>query len=116
MSIRSKLSGLREVFAFANKWQLFVNLLFFRKTNLTVYRLGNLEFIVDVKGGDVNGIHDTITSRMYRDLLPKGLWDSEISVLDIGANAGGFSMLLAILGISIKRLVCVEMNQNTFSK
>ena len=116
MSIRSKLNGLMEVLQFTNRWQLLVNLLFFRKTNLTVYRLGKVEFIVDVDGCDNNGVRHAIASKMYRELLPKCLWDSEVSVLDLGSNAGGFPMLLEIMGISVKRLVCVEMNQNTFRR
>ena len=116
MSVTSKLGGLREIFAFDNKWQLIVNLLLFRKTNLIVYRLGKLEFVVDVKGGDNNGVRHTIASRMYRELLPKSLKNSGISLLDVGANAGGFPLLLASLGISIEKLVCVEMNPTTYNR
>lgn len=120
MSVRSKLRGLREVLTFDNKLQLLVNLLFFRNTSLTVYRRGDLEFIVDAGSGDVNGIRRVLTSGMYKDFLQspkcKVLWDSADSVLDLGANAGGFSLLLAELGISIKTLVCVEMNPHTFRR
>ena len=116
MGIVSKLNGFREILLFDNKWQLLVSRLFFRKTGLTVYKIGTLEFVVDIRGGDVNGVRSVVASGMYRDLLPPELWNSAITVLDVGANAGGFPLMLAAAGISIKTLACVEMNPNTFQR
>ena len=116
MSVTTKLNGIREILAFDNRWQLLADRLFFRKTSLTIYKKGTLEFIVDVAGGDVNGVRSAVASGMYRDMLPPELWSSDISVLDVGANAGGFPLMLASVGISIKQLVCVEMNPNTFQR
>lgn len=116
MSFETRLNGLREIAIFDNRWELLINRLFFRKTTLTVHRLGNLEFIVEHQAGDANGVRNVIASGMYRELLPKCLWDCDVSVLDLGANAGGFPLLLLSLGICIRKLVCVEMNPRTFQR
>jgi FkbM family methyltransferase len=39
-----------------------------------------------------------------------------INVLDIGANNGGFSLMLKAQGLKVKKVVCVELNPNTFSR
>ena len=40
----------------------------------------------------------------------------ESVVVDIGANVGGFSLMLLVDGVRISKLLCVEMNPNTFER
>ncbi|MEO6261750.1 MAG: FkbM family methyltransferase [Chthoniobacterales bacterium] len=39
-----------------------------------------------------------------------------ISVLDLGANCGGFSLMLLTMGYTLDKLLAVEMNPRTFSR
>jgi len=41
---------------------------------------------------------------------------SPLKVFDVGANNGGFPLLLKTLGYELEKTVCVEMNPNTFSR
>ncbi len=108
--------GLKEIWHFDNRWQLILHRLFFQNTSLHVYRLGALEFLVDHLGGDAVGVRNTIVSRMYRDAIEKMQLPKPMSLIDIGANGGGVPMLLSHLGFQMCRIVCVEMNPNTFAR
>lgn len=39
-----------------------------------------------------------------------------LHVLDLGANGGGFSLLLNLMGYTVNKLVAEEMNQLTFAR
>lgn len=114
MSLATKMQGLRQIFFFDNRWQLFWDRLFFRKTTLNVYRLGPLEFIVDHAAGDTNGTRHVLASNMYKKFLVKMQLLAKIKVIDCGANGGGFPLLLQSMGTQIETLLCIEMNPNTF--
>lgn len=113
--LSSKFAGLKAMMAFDNSLQLLVNRLFFRRTS-DIYMHKGTSFIVDYAGGDANGTRSCIVSDMYRQYFPALKLGKNISVLDIGANGGGFPLLLHALGFSFNRLVCVEMNPNTFCR
>ena len=53
---------------------------------------------------------------MYKKFLGRLSFNEPINVLDLGANNGGFALLLMSENIQIKKLVCVELNPNTFSR
>ena len=112
----SKVEGLRVIWWFDNRWQLFWNRLFFRRTSLTVYRFNGREFLVDHAGGDACGARLCLTSMMYRKYLPMMTLDGPLNVLDLGANGGGFPLMLVSEGVPIKKLVYVEMNPQTFAR
>lgn len=114
MLFKRKIEGFRQIMRFDNRWQLLMDRILFRKTNLNVYRLGDIECIVDYRGGDINGLRYCLTSGPYRSMINKLSLGSEISFLDFGANCGGFPLLLRSLGFSLTKFVCVEMNPNTF--
>ncbi|MBC8503337.1 MAG: hypothetical protein H8D34_00635 [Chloroflexi bacterium] len=82
-----------------------------------MYRLGDTEVVIDHLGGDANGVRACLTSSMYRSLL-SAISDSDKikTLLDIGANAGGFSLLVYLMGIPLHRVVCVEMNPRVFGR
>ena len=114
--IKNKLAGLRAVAAFDNMIELVVNRTLYRDTGLAVYRLGDMEVLIDHKGGDQNGTRECLVSDMYARLIPHLQLEGAINLVDIGANGGGFTLLLRHLGISIQRAVCVEMNPSTFRR
>ena len=109
----NKTRGFRQVWAFDNRWHLILQRLLFPQEALTFYRLGSLEILIDHQGGDSNGAREILTSPMYAEHLARLRRTAPLKVLDLGANNGGFALLLARLGFPIARIVCVELNPRT---
>src|SRR4051812_3008314 len=107
MSLANKIRGLKEVWAFDNRLWLIITKIFFRRENLQIYRYNGVEILVDHAGGDNNGAREVLTSPMYRRFLPQMKLDSPANVLDLGANNGGFPLLLHTSGIKLKKVVSV---------
>jgi FkbM family methyltransferase len=116
MSLKNKINGLREIWHFDNRWHLLVSRLFFRHERVIIYRLKGMNILVDHLAGDANGAREVIVSPMYRQFIPGMRLEQPINVLDIGANNGGFPLMLRSQEISLKKLACVEFNPNTFSR
>jgi FkbM family methyltransferase len=116
MTIRSKINGLKEIWHFDNRWQLICSRLFFSAEPIDVYRYRGMDILVDHSAGDANGAREILISRMYRQFLEPLRFTAPVTVLDLGANNGGFPLLLHALGIPIKKVVSVELNPNTFSR
>lgn len=116
MSFSNKIRGLKEIWQFDNRWQLFVSRILFSNENINIYRYKGLEILIDHSAGDANGAREVLTTPMYRQFLPEMKLPSKIKVLDLGANNGGFPLLLKAEEFEIEKLVCVEFNPNTFSR
>jgi len=118
MHIKSKLRGLKEITKYDNWLQVAINRIFFPKTGCIIYRLDNLEIIVDHLGGDANGVRECLTSTMYSDLIETVVKDGGIirNLIDIGANGGGFTLLSYLMGLPLKQVICVEMNPRVFGR
>lgn len=116
MSIRSKLLGLRQILCFDNRAHLLLQRLLFRRDVLAVYRMGRLEILVDHSAGDSSGAPDVLTQPMYADYLDYLIPTSSANVLDLGANTGGFPLLLDRHGVRFNRLVSVDLNPRTCSR
>ncbi len=116
MTLTNKLNGFKAVWKFDNRWSLILNKIFFSSDTLHIYRYKNLEFLNDHSAGDANGARDVIFSPMYLQLLRKMDLPAELSVLDLGANNGGFPMMLAAAGFGLRKLVSVELNPETCSR
>lgn len=113
MSIRTKFAGLRSALYFDN-WPLLIAQRFLdRKTGLVTYRKAGFEILVDHHGGDEAGTRQCLVSDMYSRYLPFLRLPDSVSILDLGANGGGFPLMLRLRGIKLKRVVCVEMNPLT---
>lgn len=116
MKISNKLNGLREIWRFDNRWQLAFNRLLFPNEGIQIYRFKGVEVLVDHSAGDANGARSVLTSQMYRQYLPEMALGGRLNVLDIGANNGGFSLLMKSEGFDIGRLVAVELSPITFER
>lgn len=116
MTLQNKINGIREIWHFDNRWQLLFSRLFFRHERINIYRLGDMNILIDHAAGDANGAREIMVSPMYRQYLPILGARGPLSVLDIGANNGGFSLLLKANGFELAKVVCVELNPNTFSR
>jgi FkbM family methyltransferase len=116
MSIRSKIDGLKAVWRFDNRWPLIFNKLVFPGESLHIYRAAGIEFLNDHSAGDANGARDVIFSPMYLRLLGKMKLNDQLNILDLGANNGGFPLMLRANGYEIHKAVCVELNPSTSSR
>ncbi len=114
MGLTNKIRGLGEIWAFDNRLWLALTRVFFRRENLQVYRYKGLEILIDHAGGDANGAREVLSSPMYRRFLTKIELNGPANVLDLGANNGGFPLLLLTSGIDLKKVVSVEFNPQTF--
>ena len=116
VNLRNKIHGLREILHFDNWPELVLKRTFLTANPLAVYRAGGMDILVDHSAGDENGVREAMVSPMYRNLIGSLSFDTPINVMDLGANAGGFSLLLNLMKIPLKKVCAVEMNPNTFSR
>lgn len=116
MWVTNKIRGLKEIWQFENRWYLALTRTLFSKESVSIYRYKGLEILIDHSAGDANGAREVLTSEMYRQFLPQIGKERKINVLDLGANNGGFPLLLKSEGFFIKKVVSVELNPNTFSR
>ncbi len=116
ISIATKIAGMRAVLVFDNWPMLMLGRVFDHRAGFVVYRKKGLEILVDHRGGDQTGTRQCIASDMYRRYLPMFSLPRRVNVLDLGANGGGFPLMLRIEGIEIARVVCVEMNPLTWRR
>lgn len=113
----NKLDGLKQIWQFDNRWHLLLSRFLFKNERLNIYKYKGLEFVTDHRNGDANGARELLTSEMYKEFLPQmDLSGKPLSILDLGSNNGGFPLLLASEKLPIKKLACVELNPNTFSR
>jgi FkbM family methyltransferase len=111
----TKWEGLKSLMQFDNRWQLIFNrVLLNRKEN--IYKYNGMEILIDHEGGDACGTRLCLTTDMYKQFLGHMSLTQNIVVCDIGANGGGFALMLKAAGLDIKKLVCIEMHPNTWSR
>lgn len=116
MTLRNKINGIKEIWQFDNRIHLLLSRLFFSKETINIYYYKGLEILVDHSAGDSNGAREVLTSDMYRKYLKKMKLVKPLNFLDLGANNGGFALLLKSENIEINKFVCVEFNPKTFSR
>jgi len=114
MSVKNKIEGFRRIWQFDNRWQLIAWRIFFPHEPINIYRIGGIQMLADHSASDANGAREVIATPMYRKFFGAMQLISPLKVLDIGANNGGFPLLLKMLGYELRKTVCVEMNPNTF--
>ena len=114
-----KLRKLLELFRFENTLQLILNRTLFAKTPLTVYRYKGITALVDHSLGDQDGVKSCLVPGLYDPfleiILPK-LPQKPLTILDLGANTGGFPLALLAHGSQIKAGIAVELNPLTCTR
>lgn len=104
---------MRVIMHFDNWPLLFLGRLMYRKAGLFVYCKNGLEILIDHRGGDECGTRGCIVNDMYRKYVPLFRFQNDVRLLDIGANGGGFPLMLMLEGLKLAQVVCVEMNPLT---
>jgi FkbM family methyltransferase len=115
-NIKSGFKGLHAILAFDNWPMLLLQRLFDRGAGFVVYRKRGLEILIDHHGADCNGTRACIVTDMYSRYFASFELFEPISILDLGANGGGFPLLLRIAGKRLARVVCVEMNPTIYQR
>ena len=113
MNLRSKIAGLAAMRQFDNRWALVWSRIVHPRQRVVVYKLGGMQIAMDRAAGDLNLVRDVLTSPMYRHYLNQLPRSRPLRVLDIGAGAGGFALLLKAMAMPVERIGCVEMNPRT---
>ena len=98
MNVSNRIGGLRGILRFDNWPDLVLKRTLFTANPLAVYRAGEMDILVD-HGGDESGVREAMVSPMYRNLLAGLSFHAPINVMDLGANVGGFSLLLQLMKI-----------------
>jgi hypothetical protein len=119
MSVKNKINGLLACLNFDNPFQLILSRLIFRKSRFVAHRVNGVQFVADQQGGDECGLRPCLIEGMYDPFIKAtGILKSTspLKVVDIGANAGGFSLIFSVLKIRVEKIVAVEMNPLTYSR
>lgn len=101
---------------FDNRFELILNRTFFCKNGVNVYRMKGMQIIIDHEGDDENGTRAALVTDMYKRHLSRLSYEKPINILDLGANGGGWLLLVATMGFSLRKVVAVEMNPFTYSR
>ena len=116
MALSSKLRDFRANLKFDN-WPLAVlHRALFRREALVVYRMKGVTFLVDFEGGDQCGTRECMVHDMYSRYFRHLPRNRPVTVLDLGANGGGFPLSLLAHDFAISKSVSVEMNPNTYTR
>jgi FkbM family methyltransferase len=119
MSLRNKINGLVSSLKFDNSLQLIADRTFFRRSRFVPYRLNGVDLLADQMGGDECGLRPCLVEGMYDPFLEAaGAFRKmkPLNIVDLGANAGGFSLIFATRGVAVKKIAAVEMNPLTYSR
>lgn len=112
--------GLDFLRRFDNFWDLVVRRITSKYRDVAIYDLPSGPVIVDRAADDDNGVWACLHAGEYDSALcalPQHLcMGAPIRVLDCGANAGGFGILLANRGFNFKQYHAVEMNPRAFGR
>lgn len=87
-----------------------------RGKGLQVLRIGGLDLLVDHRAADSGSLAACRPDGAYGRMIRSMKLPTAPSVLDVGANVGGFPVLLRLLGVRPRRIVCVELNPKTFAR
>lgn len=118
MPLSHKIRKIRDLLRFDNRWQVLLNRLLFGRTSVTVYRYRGVTAIVDHAKGDQDGVKACLVPGLYDpfiDVFAPSL-DGPVSLLDFGANTGGFPLTLLAHGLSVGRGIAVELNPLTCTR
>ena len=95
-----------------NRWETMVGRCVGGK-GLRVMVIDGVEVLVDLRAADTGSLSACRPEGAYGQLLERLEVPKSPRVLDLGANIGGFPLLLKMLGYEVARLVCVELNPRT---
>lgn len=116
MPLASKINGIKSLMRFDNKLQLLLSRTLFQRNPVVIYCLNGKQILIDHSADDENGTRAVITSPMYKQFLVQMKLPERSNVLDLGANGGGFPLMLELNGVRVRKVACVEFNPNTYTR
>ena len=119
MGIKTRIEGLKACLRFDNRLQLILDRLFFRDSRFVPHRLDRIQFVADQMGGDECGLRPCLIDGIYNPFLNEAKAFKRqvpLNVADIGANAGGFSLIFLLQKVDLKKIAAMEMNPLTYSR
>lgn len=114
--LKNLIYGFKVLLRFDNRWQLVVNRFLFPKRGLTVYALDGMEVLVDHACGEQSSTRTCLVDGLYDPYFRAIGQQRGLTVLDLGANGGGFPLALQRFGNGIDKVVCVELNPKTHGR
>jgi FkbM family methyltransferase len=117
--LRYRIRIFRDLLKFDNPLQILLNRGLFGRTALTVYRYRGITALVDHSCGDQDGVKACLVPGLYDPFLEgiiPTLSGKPATILDLGANTGGFALALLVHGCEIERGVAVELNPLTCTR
>lgn len=112
----SKINGFLELMYFENWCSLILQRILFRRQRFNLYQYKSLEMICDSYSGDNGSIRGCLATKMYKQFLESISLNGKLCVMDIGANVGGFSLLMMSQELRFEQLLCIELNPNTYER
>jgi FkbM family methyltransferase len=106
----------KKIAAIENRFQFLVQRALFRRSAIVPVQFKGLRFVLDYSGSDASGVFPCILDPMYRNLLGLLGIGPGLRVMDLGANVGGFMLMLLAEGYRPARAVAVELQPTTFSR
>jgi FkbM family methyltransferase len=116
--LKYKLRKLKELLRFDNAAQVLMNRMFFSRTSQCIYRYRGVTALVDHSKGDQDGVKACLVPGLYDPFLSIIARTSPhpLTLLDLGANTGGFPLAMLAHGLTIKKGVAVELNPLTCTR
>lgn len=97
---------------FDNYAQAVIDRIFFRSIGLQALSFRGMRVVCDHRASDAGSVIMCLTTDMYHEAV-QNLPKKPLNILDIGANAGGFTLMLLAEGVTCKCCVAVELNPST---
>lgn len=114
--IRGKLIGFGALRPFDNFIQLCVERSLFTQTQSVIHRIDGMEVLIDYAAGEQNGTRSCVGDLQYEPFVLEMKLDGPLNVLDLGANGGGFALMLKRLRYELRKVVAVELNPRTYGR
>lgn len=116
-SIKAKLAGFFENFAFSNRWSVIAQRIFRRGYPVVPYLWKKRWWIVcDTRCLDANAVKEVLAGGCYDEFIMRSARAGRLSYVNVGAHIGTFDIAVASLVAEVPFACSVEMHPGTFAR
>ena len=116
-SIKAKLAGFFENFAFSNRWSVVTQRIFRRGHPVVPYLWKKRWWIVcDTRCQDANAVKEVLAGGCYDEFITRSARGGRLSYVNVGAHIGTFDIAVASLVAEVPFACSVEMHPGTFAR